>query len=507
MSSTTGQPEFASDSLMGARTVALIVHGIGDHTQMDILDELGRGLERTLPADSFEADRLRIAGIPLPSGQLGSVDVTRIRTAAGDRFIIPFIWSHDHLRAETQIQDELFIQTNSVQHFQMLIAKTARPLFELCGNSFRCIPKSASVGWRLALTAFALLTAGLIICLTLGLGYCITFLPYILAPETHSSTWWFYLVAIAIIPALIRFIFRKSVHGLDLVGDIVFYVGQPERRRNVEARMLKIIDWVRDNASHADIIVVGHSLGSVLVSHCLKNTSAMPAPRKLLLTTLGSPLSIMSHVFPGHILTPDQLLDIYSTSRSVSFWMNLWRDSDWIGRSLHMASTDNFAEISVGNGLHPNYWADSRIWAKLIALMEAQESGKIDELTHEWSKKELTDSEKQEALQLYRIFRVHSVIALVALATLAFIGRDIFSSDFATSTNATWVLAVKALYFANFLVLFPLGFTYFVTRLGGTPRQIFGRLRFAYSLFAIFIKLWFLVGIAFMVLRLIAPRL
>lgn len=504
-SSTTRQPESGSDILLEARTVVLIVHGVGDHTQTNILDELGLGLVRTLPAGSFATDRLRIDGIPQPSGQLGSVNVTRIRTVSGERFIIPVIWSREHLRAEAQIQH--FIFTNSVQRLLMFIASTARPLLELCGNTFRCIPKGASIRWRLALTAIALLILALVISLTLGLGYCMTLLPYILEPHTRSFTSWSYLIAVAIIPAVILLIFRRAMPVLDLIGDVVFYVGQPERRRKAEAQMLRIINFVRDSAPRADIIVVGHSLGSVLVSHSLKDAPTMPAPRRLLLTTLGSPLPMMSHVFPGYVLTPNQLLEIYSRCRPVSFWMHLWRDSDWIGRSLHLQSTDSFAEVSVGDGGHPNYWADSRIWEKVIALMEAQESGKVTDLTHDWVTRELTDNEKNQALQLYQSFRVMPVITLVALAALGYIGRDVFGSTFAAATSVRWVLAVKALYFANFLVLFPLGFTDFVTRLGDTPRRVLGRLRFARSLFAIIFRLWILVGVAFLVVRWLAPRL
>ena len=456
-SSTAGQPEPASNILLEARTVALIVHGVGDHTQMNILDELDLGLARTLPAGSFETDRLRIDGIPQPSGQLGSVNVTRILTEGCDRLIIPVIWSREHLRAEPYIKHQFFIGTNSVQRLYLFIAKAARPLLELCGNAFRCIPKGASVRWRLALTVVALLLLALVVCLTLGLGYGMTFLPYILKTHTHSFTSWPYLIAVAIIPALILFIFRMSMPVLDLIGDVAFYIGQPERRHEVERRMLKIINWVRDSAPHADIIVVGHSLGSVLVSHSLKDAPAMPAPRRLLLTTLGSPLPMMSRVFLGHVLTPNQLVEIYSRSRPVSFWMHLWRDSDWIGRSLHMESTFNFTEVSVGDGLHPNYWADSRIWAKLIALMVAQESGKVGELTREWATRELTDSEKRQALQLYQVFRVMSPITMVALAALGYVGRDVFGAGFAATSRPAMGLGGQGSLLCELPGTFPAG--------------------------------------------------
>ncbi len=139
--------------------------------------------------------------------------------------------------------------------------------------------------------------------------------------------------------------------------------------------------------------------------------------------------------------------------------------------------------------------------------MEAQESGKVAELVHDWSATELTNSEMQEVRQLYQAFRFMPLIVLISLACLGYIGRDIFGSAFTATVGRRFLFAVRALYIGNFAFLFPLGFTDLVTRVGGTPKEVLGRLRFASSLFSLCFRLWILAAIAFLALRWLAPRL
>ncbi len=91
-----------------ARSVALIVHGVGDHTHSNILDALDLGLQRSLPSGTFESDRLTLSKVFLPSGTLGNVEVTRIKTSKRESFVIPVVWSREHLRAEPQIKYHIF---------------------------------------------------------------------------------------------------------------------------------------------------------------------------------------------------------------------------------------------------------------------------------------------------------------------------------------------------------------------------------------------------------------
>ena len=134
-----------------ARTIALIAHGVGDHTEAEILDELDSGLQQTLPKETFETDRLTLSNVPKPNGSRGSVDVTRIRTSEGERFIIPQDWSHLHSRAEREIENQSFSKGSWEQKFEERMWSAARSLLGLFMNLFRCIPKCNGIAWKLAL--------------------------------------------------------------------------------------------------------------------------------------------------------------------------------------------------------------------------------------------------------------------------------------------------------------------------------------------------------------------
>src|SRR5207247_6764879 len=77
---------------------------------------------------------------------------------------------------------------------------------------------------------------------------------------------------------------------LDLVGDVAFYVGNRSKRRTLETAMLAIIEFVSQKAPKANLVIIGHSLGTVLVTHTAYGLAGPPAERNLFLVTLGSPL-------------------------------------------------------------------------------------------------------------------------------------------------------------------------------------------------------------------------
>ena len=106
----------------------------------------------------------------------------------------------------------------------------------------------------------------------------------------------------------------------------------------------------------------------------------------------------MSRVFSRYVFGADELLKRFANAGSVSFWLHLWRDADWIGRSLHAAPNERFAELSIGDGLHPNYWSDSRVWKKVVALMQASDSGTVAELVNGWATPEWTDSDSSSRM-------------------------------------------------------------------------------------------------------------
>src|SRR5690242_6207690 len=158
------------------------------------------------------------------------------------------------------------------------------------------------------------------------------------------------------------FLIRRISSVFDLIGDVAFYVANKHLRFQNLEKMSALIQFVAECAPTASILVVGHSLGSVLVSQSLASLPSTYASKaRTVLVTMGSPLVLMSRVFPRHIQSPKRLLQAYRAAGLLLKWVNLWRTKDMIGRSLIPDSEECFTEASLGIGGHGNYWSDERV--------------------------------------------------------------------------------------------------------------------------------------------------
>ena len=106
------------------------------------------------------------------------------------------------------------------------------------------------------------------------------------------------------------------------------------------------------------------------------------------LVTLGSPLRMMAWFFPTLVKTPAALCASYDAGGRIVTWVNLWRDRDWIGRELHLPSTSRFAETSLGDGPHEDYWGDARAWHATVQCLDAAATGELERLSAAWSGRE-----------------------------------------------------------------------------------------------------------------------
>jgi hypothetical protein len=144
---------------------------------------------------------------------------------------------------------------------------------------------------------------------------------------------------------------------LDFGFDVLHYGGNEKHRTALVNATVKTIRWFHEQAPNSQIIVVGHSLGSVIAAQAVTSISAIePGLDNLVLVTLGSPLNYLCRAFRKSVPSARFL------SRSVTFrWVNLWRHRDPIGKSLELDCSDT-VQYCVGSGGHANYWSDGRVW-------------------------------------------------------------------------------------------------------------------------------------------------
>jgi hypothetical protein len=193
---------------------------------------------------------------------------------------------------------------------------------------------------------------------------------------------------------------KKLVPLFDFIGDVSDYLGSNKRREQITAALAEMVQSLGELAPAADIVVAGHSLGSVLVAHsALELPKEFVLSRKVVLLTMGSPLRLMSSLFPGVVKTPAELSSAYAETGRVSQWVNMWRDCDMVGRDLCDVEFNGLSEFSLGAGGHSDYWSDKCLWGKVITLLQTPVP-EIPECVRAWRERELTDQERVEGLCL-----------------------------------------------------------------------------------------------------------
>jgi lipase (class 3) len=145
---------------------------------------------------------------------------------------------------------------------------------------------------------------------------------------------------------------------LDFGFDILQYTGKERLRTSLIESVGKAMRWIHEQAPNAPILVVGHSLGSVLAAHAVASLSPdEPCLKRTSLVTMGSSLNYLSRAFPSSVQAAPQLSE---TMCERVRWINFWRRRDPVGKKLNIGGSA--VQYSVGSGGHPNYWSDSRVW-------------------------------------------------------------------------------------------------------------------------------------------------
>lgn len=405
-----------------ASSVTIVVHGIGDHSSSDILGSARQGY-RSLEADEGKVEDVSFHEFPQPDGTDGLQQALQIVSNGQIHFVVPIVWSDLRVRASHAFRVPFFGFQNLIQAINQSIASIVHNWLDIA----RCAIKSKTPIWMTSILLLDVAIIGLTLVFWSGAMSLIFLISTYLYGRGHIDIHWYYSVLLVLSAVFLQYILKRLVPLFDFVGDVASYVARQGSRLEHEAALARIIEVVSRQAPNARILLVGHSLGSVLVTHALLKANIFPtAGKRVILITLGSPLRLMNRIFPKIILSPDEIYRGCTGSASVLFWVNLWRDCDFIGRDLIPAQQEAFAETSLGNGPHWNMWIDERLWSAIIKLLQLKDRSAFDGVKSSWDMKsfiEWPESRKEVygvATHLTRRFFASVII---------FIGAILFAYD------------------------------------------------------------------------------
>jgi hypothetical protein len=465
---TAPQPS-TDDPLRSANTVAVLIHGVGDHKPVDFVTA-AETCVATLWQGTATTARISVPDIPLPRdvNSLGStrdkeLAAVRIQADAGQFIILPVVWSGSRFRSgRLAIADQ-----------GPVALWVALPLlFETCANLFASVRKAHGL-WRLWVLIAATLLLLLLIGFFLGFFYLQVHVPIWLGAPAYDA-WYSVFLALGSFYAF-GLVAKYFSAAFDLVGDVAYYVANTEQRQKTIEQVAELLEILAKRAPEASIVVAGHSLGSVLVSQALLRCSSNDAARgRILLLTMGSPLRIMSRAFPDHVESPQTLAARFAAARIPELWINLWREQDNIGKALG-AGGESFVERSLGLGPHSNYWGDERVWLAMSAMFSPDRAPIVEE---PWRTVPLSEAEAARSYAMWRKLRFGRKLCL-GLTVVAFVYQVgvlvPFEQHFSTAVHALVLLAWNA-------GLLPLAFVAFGPLNGPSakmsPREIYHYVEF-----------------------------
>ncbi len=402
-------------------------------------------------------DSMRVEATELP--ELSNEDPfarpSALRINAGGRvhLFVPVIWSRLRLRTAYEATDPFQFRLH-----ERLVRGSF--LFLLSSiNAFRCIPKARGRLRQSLVSVVAVLYAVAAPGFAVGAFYLLVLLTVWGGSPSEPGSWW-RVPAMFCAISLLAWPVTKVLMVFDFVGDVVRYVGNPSHREAAETRLIQLVGELASRHPDARLVVIGHSLGSVLVTHAVLRHEAKHLGERMHLVTMGSPLNTMASFF-SCIRSPQQLADDYRDRGIVVSWMNLWRDADTVGQRLGAAPTDRFSERSLGNGAHSNYWSDARCWTAVIKHLSAVHAGSRPGMTVDLNGADLTPAETHE-LAVTRRQAVEHLVTLGTVLTLGafFLVRALLGSGFLEdlstlrfTATATMTVASSLLFIGCFVVV------------------------------------------------------
>jgi hypothetical protein len=147
---------------------------------------------------------------------------------------------------------------------------------------------------------------------------------------------------------------------LDFGFDVLHYGGNETFRSSLIQAAIKTIRWFHEQAPNTPIILVGHSLGSVVAAQTIASLCDTESwMSRVVLVTFGSPLNYISRAFPKSVPPAHKLADAICAAGVR--WINLWRLSDPIGKFLDIRRSGTVQDC-VDKGGHMDYWSRAAVW-------------------------------------------------------------------------------------------------------------------------------------------------
>lgn len=189
--------------------------------------------------------------------------------------------------------------------------------------------------------------------------------------------------AVAMVPA--RWLTRQLVAPLKIVGDVACFLGD----RAYADRLLDLVtEHVEGLAVSQDdrLVLVGHSLGSVVLAQWLVRRAHIMTNASVVLITMSSPLRRFAcRTCSDPAYTPEFVIGCASRRFGDFRWLNIYRPFDPIGTRLFARAASGAMDVSTDQhrrlfmAAHTNYWDDPSVLAIAASFLRDAAVASADE--------------------------------------------------------------------------------------------------------------------------------
>lgn len=232
---------------------------------------------------------------------------------------------------------------------------------------------------------------------------------------------------------LIFFIQPILGHLVKIIADIALYLGDDEYRNHLQNNMNQLLDTLPKNAQ---IILLGHSLGSVISLDSLMRSHSWRRMKDVIFVTAGSPLKrVIWRFFDGSLVgsnAHDCTERIKKNIRQFT-WINVYRPLDQVGTRLDLGKGGVGEEKVMGGqwhrvlSAHVNYFGDAKVVSEVAKLISRRtiHHGKLSEFPENPAYRYALHDEKSLRSKVFNT--VWSLILCFAVGLVLYTAANSFS--------------------------------------------------------------------------------